>query len=292
MALDARGWQLVVTALGHRTRYPQILEIRLSVEAIVLALPGGALAAEAAKAALLRRRAGVPLATGACSLALGKGLLVGAESIYLGITAAWLGWLALSGQGPPSPIVAALAAAGAAITGLASVALMMLLRDARLATRLADRLTSLPIASLRRWVEQRRSATQRLDAEARRFFESTRGSSFRYLAPFLVTWLVEGFEMALILHCLGVSLGLGEAFALDGVGSLLRALAFFVPAGLGIQDAAQVLLLGALGVRDPVATGAALIFIKRTKEVLWVVAGATFLAVRRDLWRQTKSSQA
>jgi uncharacterized membrane protein YbhN (UPF0104 family) len=292
MALDARGWQLVLSTLARKVRYRQMFELRLSVEAIVLALPGGALAGEAAKVALLRRRAAVPVPTGGASLALTKGLLVGAESAYLAISATWVGLLALAGREAWPPAVAVLGAMGSSITLLASAGLMRLLRDATAATRVADRLIALPSARLRRWAERRRAGFQLLDTEARRFFGAPFPQRALCFAPFLLEWLVEGAETLLILRCLGVPLGIGDSLALDGVGSLLRALAFFVPAGLGVQDAAQVLLLGTLGVRDPVATGAALIFFKRTKEVLWVVTGSLFLAVRKDLWRQTTSDPA
>jgi uncharacterized membrane protein YbhN (UPF0104 family) len=102
----------------------------------------------------------------------------------------------------------------------------------------------------------------------------------------MLEWLVEGLETLIIVRCLGLPLGIGEVLALDGIGSLLRAVVIVVPAGLGIQDATQVMLLSQFGISDPIASGTAFIFIKRTKEVFWIVIGLLFLAVRRDLWQR------
>ena len=70
-----------------------MLELRLSVEAIVLAMPGGSVAGEAAKIALLERRAEVPLAAGAASLALTKLQLIASDALYLSLAGLSVGFL-------------------------------------------------------------------------------------------------------------------------------------------------------------------------------------------------------
>jgi hypothetical protein len=55
-----------------------------------------------------------------------------------------------------------------------------------------------------------------------------------------------------------------------------------LPAGLGVQDLGYVLFLRALGVADPLVTGAAFSLIKRGKEALWIAVGyACLLSSRR-----------
>jgi uncharacterized membrane protein YbhN (UPF0104 family) len=292
MGIDAHGWQLVLRAIGQRVPWRPLYVLRLSAEAIVLALPGGAFAGEAMKLALLRRRGGVPIPVGGASLALNKASHIGGEAIYLAIGAAWLGVVTLAGGGPPSRIPLLLAVVGAALTGLASGAMFILLRDASVADRLARLLGRIPIARFRRAIQARRDGFVELDRTTRSFFDAPLALRARAVAVFVVEWLIEGAEMLLILRCLGVSLGIGSVLVMDGAGSLLRALVFFVPAGLGFQDAAHILLLRWLGVDDAAAVGAALIVAKRSKEVFWVVTGASFLAVKRDTWRESSSSAA
>lgn len=293
MAMDASGWRLILAILGRPVAWRHMLELRLSVEAVTLALPGGSAAAEGIKLALLRRRLDVPIPVGGASLALGKSYLIGAEAVYLAMAAVWLAVDTVSSvRGTPVGVPILADAAGAILTTLISAALFFALRRATWATWLGRRLAAVPVPSLRRWIENRRSGLVDLESAARDFFLAPLARRVRCLAPFLCEWLAEAVETWLILRCLGVSLDFGAVLTLDAIGSLLRALVFFLPAGLGVQDASQMLLLGALGVPDPVAVGAAFIFVKRSKEVFWIAAGALFLALRKDLWQRTPATRA
>ena len=145
---------------------------------------------------------------------------------------------------------AKLAFAGAALTGVVTVVLALLLRRSRSGTWLARVIARLPSAPVRAWMERRRARFEELDAATRRHFASSRAARLACFLPFLAEWLIEGAETWLILRCVGTSLGLGQTLALDGVGSLLRAVVIFVPAGLGIQDATQLMLMRELNVTD------------------------------------------
>jgi uncharacterized protein (TIRG00374 family) len=283
MAIDALGWRTILRTLGQQVRWRRMLELRLSVEAIVLAMPGGSVAGEAAKVALLERRAEVPLAVGAASLALTKLQLIASDALYLLLAAITVGFTT---EGWRLNVAARLAFAGAALTTVVTVVLALLLHRSQSGTWLARAIARLPSAAVRTWLERRRARFEELDRATRQHFESSRAARLACFVPFFTEWLIEAAETWLILRLVGTSLNLGQTLALDGVGSLLRAIVIFVPAGLGIQDAAQLMLMRELNVSDPIATGAAFIFIKRTKEVFWIVIGSLFLAVRRDLWRR------
>jgi uncharacterized membrane protein YbhN (UPF0104 family) len=271
MGVDAQGWRLVLRALGHELDWRALLRARLAVESVVLAAPGGAIAGEAMKVGLLSWRAGVPATAGAASLALTKACLWGGEAAYLLLASAFL---ATGGAGRGLlPLTLGGAVVVATLSGLA----FSTLRDATWASRLGGQLARVPIARFRAWLETRRADLAVLDQTAGSFFAAPRGLRLRCLATFALEWLVEGAETLLILRCIRVDIGVGDALALDSVTSLLRALAFFVPMGLGVQDVTQLLALRMLGVNDPSAAGA-LIFIKRTKEVFWVFTGSLFFA--------------
>ncbi len=128
MAIDALGWRTILRTLGHRVRWRRMLELRLSVEAIVLAMPGGSVAGEAAKVALLERRAEVPLAVGAASLALTKLQLIASDAIYMSLAAIAVGFTA---DGWQLNVPAKLAFAGAALTAAVTVVLALLLHRSR-----------------------------------------------------------------------------------------------------------------------------------------------------------------
>jgi glycosyltransferase 2 family protein len=288
MMLDAHGWKLILATLGHAVSWRRMVELRLSVEAIVLALPGGSVAGEAAKVALLRQRAGVPVSAGGASLALTKLALFGTDALYLLCIAIWVG----VDSNIKSRLPMLLALGGAAFMVLVTVGFRLLLRRSTAAATIARWLSRLPVRFLANWFETRRAHFEELDAAARGHFEAPVRQRLACVVPFALEWVVEGIETLIILRCLGVPIGVGEALALDGLGSLLRALAFFVPAGLGIQDAFQVMLLGSLGTTDPMATGMAFIVIKRTKEVIWIAIGLLLFAGRKGPWRRAVVDRA
>ena len=167
------------------------------------------------------------------------------------------------------------------MTLVSSGAFLALLHRASLATRLARALQRVPIARFRLWIAERERSFQEIDATAGAFFAAPVSFKVRVLVLFLVEWLVEGAETVLIVRCLGLPLPLGPILALDALGSLLRVVVFFVPAGLGVQDAALILLLRQMGVPNPLAAGAALVLVKRAKELVWIAVGSLLLVAHR-----------
>jgi uncharacterized protein (TIRG00374 family) len=280
MGLDVTGWQLILRALGASVRWRSLFELRLSVEALVLLLPGGSVAGEPAKAALLTRRTGTSLPHAVASLALTKAYLVLTDGVYLAIAAAWAWADVLLNREHPTSLPARVAAIAAVAMTLVGLGLFALLRQAGLASRLARALQRIPSARLRRWIARRERSFQEIDASAAAFFSSRRGIRGAVIVAFLLEWLVEGAETFLIVRFLGLPLPLGPILAMDALGSLLRVVVFFVPAGLGVQDATLILLLAALGVPNPVAAGTALVLVKRAKEAFWIATGTALLVAR------------
>lgn len=292
MSLDVWAWQRILQLLDSTVSRVRLLVLRLSVESVVLALPGGSVAGEGMKLALMERRLGVPFGTGAASLALTKALLTAAAALYLATGAVLLLLTTATGTNPAATRVPALLGlGGAAFTALLAALSVIALRGGAAFAALSRWLSAFPVAAVRTWMAARQATFARVDAGARAFFEAPRATQLACFVPFVLEWLMEGVETFIILRCLHAAVGFGDALVLDGVGSLLRTLVFFVPAGLGFQDGAQVALLGMLGVGDAPATGAAFIFIKRTKELFWIVTGASLLAVTRDSWPRDSSQR-
>jgi uncharacterized membrane protein YbhN (UPF0104 family) len=283
MGLDARGWQLVLRTIGRRVRWTTLYPVRLAAESLVLSIPGGSFAAEAAKLGLLRSAAGVPLGLGAASLALSKACHIGGEALYLTVAALVVvaTGAARGAHGLLSPPL--LATLGAVAVAATSATIFLLLRDVNGVFAFFRRTLSRS-ERVRRWADARRAGFVELDRSAQGFFSAPLATRLACFAHFAVEWFIEGLETWLILRCLGAPVGFAAAIVVDGLGSLLRAMAFFVPAGLGVQDAAQVAVLGMLGVPDAAITGAALIFVKRTKEVFWLFTGLAIGAGKRVTW--------
>src|SRR5262249_10214575 len=112
--------------------------------------------------------------------------------------------------------------------------------------------------------------------------EISRAASARVLGAavplWILVWLTEAFETFLILALLGAGLAYPQALACESAASLVRAAAFFVPSGMGLQDGAYVGLLQAMGVPDALACATAFVVLKRTKELVWIAVGYALLS--------------
>jgi len=96
-------------------------------------------------------------------------------------------------------------------------------------------------------------------------------------ACFALLFLAESAETFVLLRLLGAEMGFAQVMAVEPLVSLLRALAFFVPAGLGVQDLGYVALLRLVGVPRAAAVGAGFVLLKRMKELVWTTVGWSVL---------------
>src|SRR5262249_53719483 len=113
------------------------------------------------------------------------------------------------------------------------------------------------------------------------FFARGRREVGAVAALLFLQWLTEAGETFLVARVLGIPIGFGLALAFEAATSLIRGAAFFLPAGLGLQDGLHVLLVQAAGVPHAETIGAAFLFTKRIKELFWIVVGSS-------LWSFTK----
>jgi uncharacterized membrane protein YbhN (UPF0104 family) len=289
LGFDSLGWRTILRNLGSRVPWLRLIRIRIISETLVLALPGGGLMAEAAKLALLGRRGGVPPSTAIASLALARTLHLGGASAYAALVAVLLFTLPKTPAPDPRSRLMVLAFGASLVMALASRILVSLLRDARLAAHLARRLERIPVRTLSNFVAKHRDRLDEIDGHTARYFQAPAIARVAASLPFVFQWLVEGAETAFVLTLLHADVGLRGALVVDAMTSFARAVIVIVPAGVGVQEAAQVFLLHALGARDSVATAAALIFIKRTKELFWIVTGGILATATRESWQATPS---
>lgn len=283
MSLDVLGWREVYAGLGRSVPFLPFLGTRIAGEAVLQSLPGGQVVAESMAPYLLQSRCGVPLAEGFAGLALKKLLFTIAHGTLI-LGGALLGWASLVRISPGlvggSWLPAVIAAIGATVIVSGAVGIFALLRGDP-ARRVSELLHLLPIAVVRRFAESRHEAFVATDRHVASAWAGARVP--RALALFLAFWLVEAGETWLVLKLLGAPLPVREVLSFEAAISLVRALAFFVPAGLGVQDVAYMAMLRALGVADAVTVGAAFVMLKRAKEGIWIVVGYVLLLGMRGV---------
>jgi len=274
---DGLGLRRILSALGRGVQFVQLLSIRLSADALTVSAPGGAVLSEGVRIMILQTRCDVPVTEGVGALAARKCLLIRGHGLFLAL-ATVLGWSYLSQRSsdvlgvPGLPLFL-----GGMATALITASFVMgrALSGGGTAARLGMLLERVPVRALRTWLERRRTAFSQTDAHLGRTLGPQAGRQATLL--YFLMWLAEASETYLLLHLLGLDVSLTEALALEAVITVARAMAFFVPAGLGVQDAGYVAFLRGDGGGSALELAAAFALIKRARELFWVGVGFALL---------------
>lgn len=280
LALETLGWRAAFRLMGERVSYRALLWVRVATEALVLAVPGGAVVAEPVKVPLLQRHANLAAPTAVAGILARKYLLLGAQALWLAL-AAVMGGLALMGaqlDARVHALVTSVAVASLAVGG-AAACLRVLLSSGGVATRIRRWLSRLPNAALQRKLAQSEATFERTDGKLTALFAVGGLREARVGLMFVGAWAAETLETFVLLRLLGVDLDFGTVAAVEVAMSLLRNLVFMLPAGIGVQDLGYALFLRALGVPDATELAAAFTLLKRGKELLLVMLGLSLLGI-------------
>ncbi|WP_293375162.1 lysylphosphatidylglycerol synthase domain-containing protein [Nevskia sp.] len=256
IALDAEGWRVL---LRYRDRtgtatLPFLWWIASVREAVGRLLPVGGVGGEVVGIRLtLRRVADGPAVTASVVMET----LLTIVNVYLFVATGLFLVLALDGGSLAGSLLAGLAA-----TLPVPVLLYWLLRHGALFARIERAVVGM-------LGEQSRVAALfgdagRLDVELRALFARPRALLLSLLWQ-LAGMVLGAFEVWLALRLLGQPISPIAAIALEALGLSIRHFAFFVPAGLGVQEAGFVLFGHLLGV--PADASLALSLAKRVREL-------------------------
>lgn len=292
LTLETLGWRATFALLGERVAFRPLLWIRFATEALVLSLPGGAVIAEPLKVPLLRRHANLDTPSAVAGVIARKYLQLGAQGVWL-VFAALLGALALVAARPGAPALGLIALVGAAGVGVGGAALLLrvLLSRGGVATRIRRWLARLPSETLRGKLVQSQATFANTDGRLAGFFGVGRLREGAVGLAFTGAWAAETIETFVLLRLLGVDLDFGSVAVIEVSMTLLRNVAFVVPAGIGIQDLGYALLLRWLGVPEATELSAAFTLLKRGKELLLVTLGLGLLGTDQASARALSSSR-
>ena len=94
-----------------------------------------------------------------------------------------------------------------------------------------------------------------------------RGHLAQSFALHALAWLMGAAEIAVVLACIGVEgIGLSEVLVIEALGQAIKAVAFLIPSGLGVQEGGLVLVCGLFGI--DAGTALALSLAKRVPDVV------------------------
>ena len=82
----------------------------------------------------------------------------------------------------------------------------------------------------------------------------------------MLGWIAGAFEIYVFLWIIGIDAGIGDVILLESFSGVIRAIAFFIPAGIGIQELAFVIIGQYLGFSGTISFSIAMG--RRIREVL------------------------
>jgi len=143
-------------------------------------------------------------------------------------------------------------------------------------------------SALDRW-NMTPSRLERWRAQLRQLDETIVGFARRYPSHLFLSWglhflgwALGTLEVLAIFYAVGIPISVREALAIEALASVVKALAFFIPGSLGVQDGGNVLLLTLFGY--PSSFGLTFSLVRRMRELLWISLGLVVL-LRHYGWR-------
>ncbi|MFO0757336.1 MAG: lysylphosphatidylglycerol synthase transmembrane domain-containing protein [Byssovorax sp.] len=284
MGLQTLAYGRIFGILRRDTRFLPLLSVLLSAEAVLMSFPAGVAISDSINPYLLKRRCAMPVPESLAAVAAKKSLIVLANALYMGIALAFgVGYLhAVSPTllGVPGLEWLVLAATLGLLAG--SLGMSKALLSGSIAERSHGLLSRLPSKRLQHWLSHRKSGFLETDRHFEQLFLHERRALLTSVLLLVGMWLVEGTETLVILRLLHVDLPVRQVFSFEVVVTLLRSLAFMIPAGLGVQDAGYVAFLAAFGVPEAATVGVAFVLIKRVKEMFWIAVGFILIALAKE----------
>lgn len=260
---DSSSWWLILS--GPRLEAVwlyRLWRVRMVGEAFNAIIPAASLGGEPIKALLLKRLHGTDYRAAAASLVMAKTTillaLIGFSSI--GLTLMLRAGALADDYGP---------LAGAGLAALAAGGLgFFAIQRWRMASRVAGWLAGRPMG---RGLERALIHVQTIDDSFMEFYRQRPGRFAAALTLALTSWLLGAVELYVVLGLFGHGISVAEALIIDSVLQLIRAGAFFIPAGLGVSEIGFVVLVGTLTGLPTLGLAAAIV--RRCREVLWIAWG-------------------
>lgn len=285
--LDSFTWQMALVQVPLDLRWlARTFKVRLVGEVFNTVMPAGGIGGEPLKAELLRRHYGIGYAAGIASLVLGKTINMVSQVVFLAVGFALV---MLSALPPAYKLVAG---AGLLAFSLAT-GLLFGAQRLRVGTRAGRRLASGGGALAGRAMAVLHHVAD-MDERLVAFYTRHRGRFGFALVLALGNWVAGALEVWITLWFLQRPVTFAEAWIIEALAQLVRAGAFFVPAAIGVQEAAFLLVCGVI--TGSPATGVAVSVVRRARELIWLLwgglLGACFSASARRMARSAAAAGA
>lgn len=264
-ALDTIGWRYAFHDYAPKLSFVGLFGARMAGESINCITPSGYLGGEPVKAYLLKSY-DISLIDGMASVVISRTIMSVAQALFvlIGVFAALT---RLQDTG-----LLLYVALGTILFGLPLIVLIAVSKKKGLFTTTYNLLKRFNINI---WFLEE-SHLKELDDNISRFYSTNRRGFYLCFAYYFLGWFAGVIEVYLILTLIGVPIDPLGALIIESLFTVARTAASFIPASLGGQEAAVVLIFMALNFT--MQAGMSFCVIRRIREALWIGAGLWVLA--------------
>lgn len=257
---DVLSWQYTFETLPRTAAWAgRLYLVRMVGEAYNNITPMGSVGGEPIKAWLLKSNYGVPLRDSSASLVLSKT----ASMFSLVIFVFFAVFFAL--DHPRLLDVHKNWVIGAFAWFVFNILVLFLMQHLRLSSLAATRLGRSRFgAKLVGLV----SGLHEMDDQFARFYGQQRGRLWWAMGWAMMNWIFGAAELYAILYFIGHPISWTEAWLIESMLQLIRTVAFFIPAGIGVQEGTLMFAYAAItGTPTP---GIAAALVRRFRELVWI----------------------
>jgi uncharacterized protein (TIRG00374 family) len=268
-AIDSITWQLTISGVPLNFLWAyRILKLRIVGEAFNSIIPAAGMGGEPVKASMLNLHYGISLHEGAASLILARTInLIALVAFLIG------GFVLMTEAKALSKVYEYIAGFGLLALSV-GVSLFFVIQRFSVASLTSTWISRLSIG---RKFDAILFHIYDIDARIVRFYAKANGRFAATLLLALVNWLLGAVEIYYTLIFLDRPVTWAEAWIIEAVAQMVRTGAFFIPAAIGVQEGAFLLICGAITGSAPI--GVAVSVVRRIREIIWIAWGLLLSAL-------------
>ncbi len=263
--IDSFTWQMAMAGVPLTGRWLwRAFRVRMVGEVFNNIMPAAGMGGEPVKAVLLNKHYGLGFREGTASIILGRTINMLAQVLFLAI-----GFAAIWTSDLPGHFK------GLSLVGLGAfvAATAVFFYAQRL------RVVSWTGSWLGRWQLLERingvlHHIRDMDERLIHFYTENRGRFAAAVALAFLNWAAGAVEIYVAMMFFGHPVSFIDAWIIESVAQLVRTAVFFIPAALGAQEGAFLLIFTVM--TGGPTLGVAMALVRRARELVWLLLGAAF----------------
>jgi putative membrane protein len=263
---DVAGWQITFSSLPLQGSWLRKLYlVRMVGEAFNAIIPMASMGGEPVKVVLLKKYYGVPYADAFASVLLAKTTNLISLVFFLA------GGFALILLDSRFSAAHALVSGAGLFMFCCLVSAFFLVQRMRVSSRISA------------WISGSRAGEriddylhyiEAFDTRLVSFYSRRKGRFAAALLLALCAWFIGALSIYYSMMFLGTPVSFTDAWIIEAFAQLVRAGTFFIPASLGAQEGAFVLVCATL--TGSASSGLAVALVRRCREIVWIASGLLF----------------